>query len=56
MPKLDVEERQISDQSMMPEDLLKPLSWDETRALLAYLASPTQVPMRLTVRKCRPVL
>src|SRR5262245_20968776 len=37
-----------SDKSMMPDDLLKPLSDDEVRALVAYLASPQQVPMLAT--------
>jgi putative membrane-bound dehydrogenase-like protein len=48
IPKTEIDDRKLSEQSMMPEDLLKPLSWDETRALLAYLASPTQVALPLT--------
>ena len=33
---------------MMPDDLLKPLSEAEVRALVAYLQHPTQVPMLAT--------
>ncbi len=44
--KEDIEERSFSDQSMMPEGLLKPLKPDEIRDLIAYLASPTQVALR----------
>jgi putative membrane-bound dehydrogenase-like protein len=41
----DIEDMKLSDKSMMPDDLLKPLSDDEVRALVAYLASPRQVPL-----------
>ncbi|MBI3464325.1 MAG: VCBS repeat-containing protein [Planctomycetes bacterium] len=44
--KADVEEQKLSDQSMMPEKLLDPLSPEEVRDLIAYLASPTQVSLR----------
>ena len=30
---------------MMPDDLWKPLSEHEVRSLVAYLASPAQVPL-----------
>ena len=33
---------------MMPDDLLKPLTEHEVRSLIAYLQSPTQVPMLAT--------
>ena len=33
---------------MMPDDLLKPLSDDEVRSLVAYLRNPSQVPMLAT--------
>ena len=33
---------------MMPDDLLKPLSDDEVRALVAYLRHPAQTPMLAT--------
>ena len=45
LPKSEVEERRASEQSMMPEDLWKPLSEHEIRSLVSYLASPAQVPM-----------
>ena len=45
LPKSEVEERRTSDQSMMPEDLWKPLSQFEVRSLVSYLASPAQVPL-----------
>jgi putative membrane-bound dehydrogenase-like protein len=48
IPKSEIEARKPSDQSMMPEDLLKPLSEHEIRSLVAYLASPAQVPLVLT--------
>ena len=48
IPKGEIEARKPSDQSMMPEDLLKPLSDHEIRSLVAYLASSAQVPMLLT--------
>jgi putative membrane-bound dehydrogenase-like protein len=48
VPKSDVEDRRQSEQSMMPEDLWKPLADHEVRSLVAYLASPAQVPMLAT--------
>jgi putative membrane-bound dehydrogenase-like protein len=45
LPKSEVEERRQSEQSMMPEDLWTPLSDHEVRSLVAYLASPAQVPL-----------
>ena len=45
IPKADIERRQPSDKSMMPEDILKPLSEVEIRSLFAYLQAPNQVPM-----------
>ncbi|MBX6311568.1 MAG: c-type cytochrome [Isosphaeraceae bacterium] len=44
LPKSEIEQRRPSDKSMMPDDLLKPLSEHEVRSLIAYLASPAQVP------------
>ncbi|GIX05571.1 MAG: hypothetical protein KatS3mg114_1440 [Planctomycetaceae bacterium] len=46
--KADIEERVVSDKSMMPDDLVKTMSDQEFRALVAYLASPQQVPLPLT--------
>ena len=37
-----------SEQSMMPEDLWTPLDEHEVRSLVAYLASPGQVPLLAT--------
>jgi putative membrane-bound dehydrogenase-like protein len=45
LPKSEVEARRSSEQSMMAEDLWKPLSEHEIRSLVLYLASPAQVPM-----------
>jgi putative membrane-bound dehydrogenase-like protein len=53
LPRDEVESREPSAISMMPDDLLKPLSRDEVRALLAYLRSPRQVPMRATKENAR---
>ncbi|HEX3451120.1 MAG TPA: c-type cytochrome, partial [Isosphaeraceae bacterium] len=43
LPKSEIEERRSSEQSMMAEDLWKPLSEHEIRSLVSYLASPAQV-------------
>jgi putative membrane-bound dehydrogenase-like protein len=48
VPRGEVEERRQSEQSMMPDDLWSPLSEHEVRSLVAYLASPAQVPMLAT--------
>ena len=48
VPKNEIEERKPSDKSMMPEDIWTPLSDHEIRSLVAYLASPTQVPALAT--------
>ncbi len=40
----DIEETRLTDVSMMPEGLFEKLSEEEIRDLVAYLASPTQVP------------
>lgn len=48
VPKKEIDERQPSPESMMPVDLLTPLSEHEVRSLVAYLASPVQVPMLAT--------
>ena len=48
IPRGEVEAKRQSDQSMMPDDLWTPLSEHEVRSLVAYLASPSQVPMPAT--------
>ncbi|MBC7851846.1 MAG: DUF1080 domain-containing protein, partial [Pirellulaceae bacterium] len=48
IPIADIEERKISDKSMMPDDLLKPLTSHEVRSLVAYVSSPGQSPMLAT--------
>jgi putative membrane-bound dehydrogenase-like protein len=48
VPRDEIEQMKLSDQSMMPEDLLKPLSDDQVRALVAYVSGPAQVPMLAT--------
>ena len=45
VPADEVEDRRVSDASMMPDDLLANLSEAEVRCLIAYLASPRQVPL-----------
>ncbi len=52
--KSAIDARRLSDQSMMPEDLWKPLSEHEIRSLLAYLASPAQVPVPVRGREPAP--
>jgi len=48
IPKSEVDTRTPSDTSMMPDDLLKTMSDDEVRALVAYLRHTSQVPMLAT--------
>jgi putative membrane-bound dehydrogenase-like protein len=48
VPRDEIETITASDKSMMPDDLLKPLSEDEVCALLAYLGAPRQVPLPAT--------
>lgn len=45
LDKNDIEERQRSPQSMMPDGLLAMLSSAEVRALIAYVSGPGQVPL-----------
>lgn len=45
IPKDEIEARELSAKSMMPDDQLKPLSDHEVRSLVAYLASPSQTPL-----------
>jgi putative membrane-bound dehydrogenase-like protein len=49
VPKKDVEKRDPSNVSMMPDDLLKDLSDHDVQSLIAYLQSPVQVPVLATV-------
>jgi putative membrane-bound dehydrogenase-like protein len=44
----DIDSRDPSDVSMMPDDLLKTVPDEEVRALIAYLQSPTQTPILAT--------
>lgn len=53
LPRSDIDTMKLSDRSMMPDDLLKPLADDEVRALVAYLASPRQVPMLATAENAK---
>ncbi len=46
IPKDDIEQRKLSELSMMPEKLLEPLAPDEVRDLIGYLGSPRQVAMK----------
>ncbi len=45
VPKSDIETRAVQPISMMPEGQLQQLKPDDQRDLIAYLASPSQVPM-----------
>jgi len=45
VPKSEIEARERSPLSMMPEGLLDKLTKEEVRDLVAYLASPSQVPL-----------
>jgi putative membrane-bound dehydrogenase-like protein len=48
VPRDEIDEEKPGDKSMMPDDLLKPLSDAEVRALVAYLASPKQTAVLAT--------
>jgi putative heme-binding domain-containing protein len=48
LPKDEIEERELSDVSMMPDDQLKQFSDYETLSLFAYLTGASQVPMLAT--------
>jgi putative membrane-bound dehydrogenase-like protein len=48
IPVNEIDSRTPSNVSMMPDDVLKPLSETEIRALVAYLRHPGQVPMLAT--------
>lgn len=45
VPVAEIESRALSPLSMMPEGMLATLTYDETRALIAYLMGPDQVPL-----------
>lgn len=48
VPRAEIESLYQSELSMMPEGLVEALSETEVRDLIAYLKSPSQVPMRAT--------
>ena len=48
IPKGEIEDRVLSDKSMMPDDQLKTFSELEARSLVAYLTGKQQVPMLAT--------
>jgi len=48
IPQGEIDQRELSDKSMMPDDLWKTLSDHEVRSLVAYLASPAQTLMLAT--------
>ena len=45
VPQSEIEDERISEKSMMPDDLLKPLKEHEVRSLVAYLSGDTQQPL-----------
>lgn len=45
IPKAEIEERTLSPLSLMPEGQFQQMTADEFRDLIAYLASPSQVPL-----------
>ena len=48
VPKGEIDVRELSAKSMMPDDQLKPFTEHEVRSLVAYLASPAQTPLLAT--------
>lgn len=53
VPKNEIESRRASDKSMMPDDLWNNLRPEEVRSLVAYLASPVQVPIAASAESAR---
>lgn len=45
LPRAEIEEEQVSAESLMPAGLLQPLSPEQVRDLFAYLRLPSQVPL-----------
>jgi len=45
VPRAEIDSRTPGNVSMMPDDLLKALTADEVRGLIAYLQGPAQVPL-----------
>jgi putative membrane-bound dehydrogenase-like protein len=54
IPRDDIDTMKTSNISMMPDDLLGPLTKEEVRALIGYLQSPVQVPMAVAPAGKRP--
>lgn len=48
IPRAEIDDMSLSEKSMMPDNLWKQLNPLEVRALVAYLASSKQVPMKAT--------
>jgi putative membrane-bound dehydrogenase-like protein len=46
LPKNEIESRTVTKQSMMPDGIFEPMRLEEVRDLVAYLASPIQVPLK----------
>jgi putative membrane-bound dehydrogenase-like protein len=53
LPREDIESTRVSNVSMMPDDLVKSLTNEEVRALIAYLQSPVQVPILATAHNAK---
>lgn len=49
IPLNEIDERKLSEKSMMPEDQLRPFSAHEIRSLVAYLGSDRQLPLLASV-------
>ena len=48
LPESEIDERKLSDKSMMPDDLLRTLTESDSRSLVAYLQGAGQSPIRAT--------
>jgi hypothetical protein len=53
LPKSEIESRNQSSLSLMPDGLLDKMTNEELRDLVAYLASPSQVPLPKEQGKAR---
>ncbi len=53
LPKDEIEERKVSEKSMMPEDQLQPFASHEIRSLVAYLRDTKQSPLLLSAENAK---
>jgi len=55
LPRDEVDQIEASTKSMMPDNILQPLSEHEVRSLVTYLASPAQTPLLATAETVKSI-